>query len=418
MARIRKIPRIKITETVRAARLRHPLKPSISLDAEIPGFALHVTKRRAFWALTFQPRGVNPATGKRWGGGVRHELGDAFQISVDKARALALEARAAVRIGRDPHRERLASRAALEAARAVQPQTIADALSLYQQVIDGRAKIAARTKVQQSRYAAKALRLCGLPDNAPVSALDVHAVRAMLDGLGGAGDYERRFVFAALRRFIAWCRRRAFLDVDPCDQLDNEELPPIGSPRDHVPTVETFRAIWRAVEDEPGRDLFRFLLLVPLRRSEATGLRGSEIDLAGRMIRIGGARMRNRKPHELPLSDAALEILASHSLTSGAVFPKFHWGRTVERIRARLGEADRDRRDRFTFHDVRRAFVSYLASRFDVDLLDQCLSHTRKGVFGVYQRASRMPERARALAAWADMIVGAEPSFNVVNLRG
>ena len=48
--------------------------------------------------------------------------------------------------------------------------------------------------------------------------------------------------------------------------------------------------------------------------------------------------------------------------------------------------------------------MSHLAGRFDVDLLDQCLSHTRKGVLGVYQRSSRMPERAAAVRAWSAII--------------
>ena len=64
---------IRITESVRSVALRRPLKPSVTRDAEIAGLTLIVTTRRAFWAFVYQPRGVNPATGKRWGGGVRHE---------------------------------------------------------------------------------------------------------------------------------------------------------------------------------------------------------------------------------------------------------------------------------------------------------------------------------------------------------
>ena len=68
----------KITELVRAARLRRPLEPSVTKDSDIPGFTLHVTRTRGFWALSYQPKGVNPSTNRRWGGGVRHELGDAM----------------------------------------------------------------------------------------------------------------------------------------------------------------------------------------------------------------------------------------------------------------------------------------------------------------------------------------------------
>ncbi len=64
---------------------------------------------------------------------------------------------------------------------------------------------------------------------------------------------------------------------------------------------------------------------------------------------------------------------------------------------------------------MRRSFVSHLAERgYDVDLLDQCLGHSRKGVFGIYQRASRMAERGRALEAWAGLVTGlARPKAGV-----
>jgi hypothetical protein len=52
---------IKITESVRADRLRRPLIPSVTKDAEVKGFALHVTGKRAFYAVTYQPHGLNPA---------------------------------------------------------------------------------------------------------------------------------------------------------------------------------------------------------------------------------------------------------------------------------------------------------------------------------------------------------------------
>ena len=87
----------KITEDVRARALKRvggELQPSVTKDTDIKGFALVVTTRRAFWCVVFRPKGVNPATGKRWGGGVRLELGDAFMTSIADARASALKAKA------------------------------------------------------------------------------------------------------------------------------------------------------------------------------------------------------------------------------------------------------------------------------------------------------------------------------------
>ena len=59
------MPTIKINENLRSALLRRPFKPSATRDADIAGLALIVTTRRAFWCLLYQPRGINPATGKR-----------------------------------------------------------------------------------------------------------------------------------------------------------------------------------------------------------------------------------------------------------------------------------------------------------------------------------------------------------------
>lgn len=113
-----RLPVIRITEPVRSARLRRPLVPSVTKDSDIPGLALHVTSKRAFWALSYQPRGRNPATNRRWGGGTRHELGDAQLMTVSEARTAAMAAKSLVRAGRSPLHERLAQRATVEAARS------------------------------------------------------------------------------------------------------------------------------------------------------------------------------------------------------------------------------------------------------------------------------------------------------------
>ena len=160
----------------------------------------------------------------------------------------------------------------------------------------------------------------------------------------------------------------------------------------------------------------RFLLLVPLRRDEAVGLAWNDVDLQLRRIRIPAHRAKTREAHELPLSEPAMAMLEARKLAAKGelVFPSPNGGpytgsdHLLTRIRARIGHANTKRAERFSFHDIRRSFVSHLAERgYDVDLLDQCLGHSRKGVFGIYQRASRMAERGRAMEAWAGLVTGA-----------
>ena len=220
----------------------------------------------------------------------------------------------------------------------------------------------------------------------------------MLDAVDSSA-YERHFVFRALNRFMTWCVKRDLIAANPCDLIDRDDRPRPGRSREHTPSIATIRRAWDAVEDAPDhvRGLIRFLLLNPLRREEAQGLLWSEVDLDEKRINIRAERMKGRRPHSLPLSAPTLAILAERSSTrtaDGRVFASptgsrtISWDHWVTRIRVALGEEHRERSQRFSLHDIRRSFVSALAERaddergFDVDLLDLCLAHSRRGVFG------------------------------------
>jgi integrase len=258
-----------------------------------------------------------------------------------------------------------------------------------------------------------------------LDAIDATAIQLMLNTMGGSA-FERQHVFEELERFLAWCVKRDLINANPCAEIDRDDRPRPGRSRDHTPPIATIRRAWDAVEDAPDhvRALIRFLLLVPLRREEAQGLLWSEIDLDERRMTIRADRMKGRQPHSLPLSEPALAVLAVLPQTNDRAFAPpsgaltINWNYWVTRIRAALGEDVLERARRFNLHDIRRSFVSALAERgFDVDLLDQCLSHSRKGVFGVYQRSSRWREKEAALSTWAELVAPADVSDNVVPIR-
>ena len=343
-------------------------------------------------------------------------------MTVKEARAAALAAKALVMAGRDPHREKLALRATETAQRGVLPQTSNDALDLYVQALSANRERSAAATRQAKHYTAKAIRLMRA-ERLPLTAIDATQIRVMLATMDGSGA-ERAHVYGAFRRFTGWCRRKGLLESDPCADIGADEKPRRGRSRDNTPSIDLLRRVWAAVEGEQQCDLVRFLLIVPLRRGEASGLTWREVDLDLGRIRIAAERMKKGAAHELPLPEAVLAILRGRK-SNGAelVFPSAGgkpydgWTHLVQRIRKRIGQVGVGKAEAFTFHDVRRSFVSTLAERgFDVDLLDQCLAHTRKGVMGVYQRASRMNDRAAALRTWASLLLddAAEPN-NVVS---
>jgi integrase len=413
---------IKITDTVRAAALKPPLTPSLIKDSEIRGFSLIVTTRDAFWVQFLQPRGRDP-DGKRWRV-VRHWLGDARTMTAGEARTAALAAKVATKEGGDPHRARLASTALSVARRSVIPTSAGAVAALYAETIAARTHLSDRTRRKIIHYVRKAIRFTGGADIA-LAAIDTPAVLLMLDAVNSSA-FERLEVFDALDRFMDWCVKRELISINPCDAVDRDDRPRPGRSRDHTPKIATIRRVWNALAAAPDyiRALICFLLLVPLRREEAQGLLWSEVDFAGKRIAIRAERMKNRRPHSLPLSDPALAILSERLSCRGAddrVFAppsgakSINWTWWVARIRGAIDEDKLERSRRFNLHDLRRSFVSVLAERgFDVDLLDQLLSHTRKGAFGTYQRSSRWAEKESAMAAWAELVV---PRDNVVSIR-
>ena len=425
--------RAKIT----LATLRSALKggPAVIFDTDFPGLALHTGAKRAFWTYTFSPHGTNPATGKRWGA-TRLELGDVGVVTLPEARRLALTAKAAVKAGRDPQREKMALRAAQAFARGTKPggATMAEALAAYENALvtapteTARRKSSIGTRKQAVAYARKAIRLLKAEATAP-HAIDAQAVRRLLDSLN-ASDAERRHVFGGFKRFMSWCCKRGMAANNPCDGLERDERPKPGKARDNAPDLETLRNVWRVVGNEgPAlRDLTRFLCLTPLRIGEASGLRWGEVDLERAWIKIDGARMKNGEPHELPLSEPARRILMRRRgektpEPAELVFPTPEagkalnsWTRLTTRVRRAIGHDALPADRQFRWHDIRRSFVTLLAEEFDEAALDAMLAHRRKGVAGVYQKQKYLNRRPAIMARWAALLDDA-PSANVVPLR-
>jgi hypothetical protein len=247
--------KLKINENLRSALLRRPFKPSATRDADIAGLALIVTTRRAFWCLLYQPRGINPATGKRWGGGVRYELGDAMLVSVSEARGLALGTKAAVRQGRSPHHEAMAARANVEASRSILPITGAEALDAYARALASRSTPSERSRAENLRYATKAVRLMKA-EALPLSGIDARMIRLMVETMPGSQS-ERRHCFGGLDRFLTWCRKQDLVERNVCVDLDADDRPKPG-----LKLAITFRQSPRSGPSGPRSRLSPFMCAI------------------------------------------------------------------------------------------------------------------------------------------------------------
>jgi integrase len=185
----------------------------------------------------------------------------------------------------------------------------------------------------------------------------------------------------------------------------------------------------------PWAPFYQLAMLTLQRREEVAGMRWSEIADDLTIWRIPGERMKNGKPNDVHLSEAARAVLRAIPRKDGCDFVLSTTGTTpisgfsrakialdVAIVKARAEAASRDGTKAppllpWRLHDMRRTGVSTLARLgFDSIVVDMLLAHQPaklRGVARVYQRRNFAAERARALDVWAAH-VSATKGDNVV----
>lgn len=233
--------------------------------------------------------------------------------------------------------------------------------------------------------------------------------------------------------FFAWLVARDVIERSPF-----EGVKPVAreASRDRVLSDDEIRWLWQAAErvGYPFGPMARVLLLTGQRLGEVAGLRWAELD--GDMWRLPAERVKNARPHTVPLSAAALgELNALPRISGGFAFtttgatPVSGYNRAIGRLRDAVAEVAAEERGEpvdlapWGFHDLRRTFATGLARLgVPVQVAEACLNHvsgSRAGVAGVYNRHDYGREAREALDRWAAHIAGmmAEKPANVVELR-
>jgi integrase len=163
-----------------------------------------------------------------------------------------------------------------------------------------------------------------------------------------------------------------------------------------------------------------FTVLTCVRTSEALGATWDEIDFQTATWTIPKERMKMAKPHDVPLSDAAVAILRAQEIGRTArndhVFP----GRPMRRLSnmamamlmRRLGAGD------YTVHGMRSTARSWMADQgVAFELAEAALAHqVGNAVVQAYQRSSMLERRRPIMSAWSAFVTGSDAD-NVVPLN-
>lgn len=146
----------------------------------------------------------------------------------------------------------------------------------------------------------------------------------------------------------------------------------------------------------------RFLILVVARSGEARGARWSEVDMLQKVWTVPGARMKAARDHRVPLSDAALAVLAEvEPLRRGAddlVFPGQSAGRPLsDAALSKLMPPST------TVHGCRSSFRDWASETGQRrELAETALAHVVKDeTEAAYARSDLLEPRRALMEAWA-----------------
>jgi integrase len=193
-------------------------------------------------------------------------------------------------------------------------------------------------------------------------------------------------------------------------------------------SADEIRAVWIALDSanikmsRTVRLALKLILISAQRPGEVIGAAWSEfgdLDSKNPVWRIPAERSKNGKPHVVPMSDFAVEILTElRKLTKDRprrhIAPSVHSNlKADEPLSERaLSRALRNNHDDegnlfglepFTPHDLRRSAATGMTSLGIARLhVAKVLNHSDRDITAIYDRHDYLPEKRAALQTWAD----------------
>lgn len=162
----------------------------------------------------------------------------------------------------------------------------------------------------------------------------------------------------------------------------------------------------------------RLILLTLVRKGELIHATWDEVDFEKAVWSIPKERMKTSKPHNIYLSQQALDIMVALRTCAGGsryLIPsrydanKCMSNATLNRVTQLIAERAKTNGlalDPFTVHDLRRTGSTILNELgFNSDWIEKCLAHEdARSSRGIYNKAEYAEQRRHMLQEWADMI--------------
>jgi integrase len=369
-----------------------------AFDDELPGFGIRkFDSGKASYFVKF-----NVGAQQR-----RKTLGKVVRGNLKAMRLEASAVLAKARLGTD-----VVAQARTAAAKTT--ATLGDVVPKYLSAREGELRASSHTEV--TRYLTRAWQ----PLHAhPIDAITRQNVVGIVDDLArDSGKVAADRARIALSGLFSWAIDRGYLDINP---TLNVRARAQNRARERVLTEAELVEVWNAcMEDDYGR-IVRLLILTGQRRAEIGDLAWSEVAVEKRQVELPERRTKNGRAHIVPLSNEALAILEGtprrdgRDLIFGIGSGGFSgWSKANSEMDARIAGARKTAGIKqpippWTLHDLRRSFVTHVSERgfaqpHVVEAIVNHISGAKAGIAGVYNRATYLTEKRRALDIWGTHI--------------
>ena len=399
------MPRLALTDRFVAGAKSNKAAQTDYFDSKTPGLALRVSSGgRKAWTLIY----TSPGDSKR----TRMTLGSYPALPLAAARTRATQARGHLADGVDPR--------SIAAGQGAAGMTVAALVARYVADPD-KARLRSIGEIRR-RLDRNALPYIGAIRLADLTRRDVRDVtdRIMKRGARTQAWHTFKDLYAVLR----WGVRNDFLAHSP---IEGVEKPGGFTAGERTLSDDEIRTLWHGLPTALAKSptcqrIIKLCLITGQRLGEVSGMTRAELDLERKLWSLPAARVKNKFPHTVPLSDQAIAVIReaiADAPSSKVIFPgedgrALASPRVTRAISRAHEDSNKDRLSRFgiaewSAHDLRRTTLTALA-RLAVTphVIAHVANHrslTKSGVtFAHYVQHSYEAEKRAALDLWADRL--------------
>jgi integrase len=382
------------------------LKPGMYFDGA--GLYAQISERAASWVYRYR---VDKQHVREMG------LGSLDLYDLKQAREKAIDARRLRHQGIDPidHRRAVRAQTRLNEIKSVTFDAAAEQYAAAHRAGWRSSKHATQWLTSLATHASPVI------GTMPVQVIDTPLVLKVLQPIWSTKPETASRIRGRIEAVLDWAKARGYRNgsENPArwrGHLDHL-LPPRAKVRAvrHFPAlpydqVSAFMAKLRATEGAGARAL-EWLILTACRPGEVIGARWGEIDLQNKLWTIPGERMKGGREHRVPLSSAALALLAGMERKDERVFGT---------SQTMLLETVRALHPGITVHGFRSSFRDWCAEQthFPSEVAELALAHAvGSKVEAAYRRGEMVEKRRRLAEAWAAYCMQGAARGEIVALK-